>query len=281
MDDFEIRNLPMPFGAEVIGFDMARHWTGEGRARLRRAFDERGAFVFRDLDVDFAGQDRICRLLVGDESPTDPSRLLERRISNRGDDEALAPNGRLMYHADAMWHPDQHRVISLYAEVVEPGVARTMLADSANAWRTLPEEMRERLRGKRAWHESGQVFHRGGDDLARPQRTREYHTVKPVPFIHPDTGDELLFVSQQMTHYFMDMERDESEALLMQLFDHLYADDAVYVHDWRRHDLLVIDNIRMQHSRENVERDGPTRILRKAIAPMPKVRAEKPVYNAT
>ena len=40
--DFEIRNMPMPFGAEVIGFFADEHWTPEGRARLRQAFDERG-----------------------------------------------------------------------------------------------------------------------------------------------------------------------------------------------------------------------------------------------
>lgn len=279
MEDFAIRNLSLPFGAEVIGFDPEKHWTPENRVRLRRAFDERGAFVFRDLNIDFPWQDRICRLLVGDESPTDPSKLLERRISNKGDGDALAPNGRLMFHADAMWHPQQHRIISLYAENVEPGVARTILADSAYAWKSLPEEMREKLRGKQAKHESGQVYHRGGDDLARPLRTQEYSTIKPVPLIHPDTGDELLFVSQQMTHYFTDMDPDESEALLMQLFDHLYNDAIIYVHEWKPRDLLVIDNIRMQHSRENVERDGPTRVLRKAIAPMPKVRSERPVYK--
>jgi taurine dioxygenase len=279
VEEFEIRDLTEAFGAEVIGFDMARHWTEQGRARLRRAFDERGAFIFRDLDVDFAGQERICRLLVGDESPPDPSKMLVRHVSNKGDDEALAPNGRLMYHADAMWHPNQHRVVSLYAETIEPGSARTMLADSATGWRTLPEAMRERLRGMEAWHESGQVFHRGGDDLARPQRSQEYHSIKPLPLVHPDTGDELLFVSQQMTHRFMAMEEDESEALLMQLFDHLYNEDAVYVHDWREKDLMVIDNIRMQHARENVERDGPARILRKAIAPMGRVKTEKPVYK--
>jgi len=280
MKDFEIRNLPKPFGAEVFGFDIARHWTADGRTRLRRAFDERGILVFRDLDVDFAGQDRICRLLVNDESPTDQSKLVERRVSNQGDADALAPNGRLLYHADAMWHPAQHRIVSLYGEKVEPGAGRTMLADSAHAWKSLPEDMRQRLRGKQAWHESGQVYHRGGDDLARPQRTSESSCIKPVPLVHPDTGQELLFVSQQMTHYFVGMEEDESEALLMQLFDHLYDKNAIYVHDWREHDLLVIDNIRMQHARENVERGGPVRVLRKAIAPMGRMKVEAPVYKS-
>jgi taurine dioxygenase len=280
VDTFETRNFPMPFGAEVIGFDIKRDWTEEGRARLRRAFDERGAFVFRDLDVDFAGQDQICRLLAGDESPSDPAKLVERRVSNRGDVDALAPNGRLLYHADAMWHPKQHRIISLYGEMIDPGVARTLLADSAHAWKTLPEEMRNKLRGKQAWHESGQVYRRGGEDLARPQRSQESHCIKPIPFIHPDTGDELLFVSQQMTHRFVDMDEDESEALLLELFDHLYDDDDVYVHEWRPHDLLVIDNIRMQHSRENVEKGGPVRVLRKAIAPMGMMKVESPVYKS-
>jgi taurine dioxygenase len=276
--DFEIRNMSMPFGAEVIGFVADEHWTPEGRARLRRAFDERGAFIFRDIDIDFAWQDRICRLLVGDESPTDPEKLLPRKVSNVEED-ALAPNGRLMWHADAMWFAHQHRVISLYAELVEPGSARTLLADSAYGWKSLPDALRAKIGGRQCHHESGQVYHRGGGDLARPQRTKEQSSIKPVPYIHPDTGDALLFVSEQMTHFVTDMPEEESEALLQELFAHLYDDGVVYVHEWRRHDLMVIDNIRMQHSRENVERGGPARTLRKAIAPMPKVRTERPVYT--
>jgi taurine dioxygenase len=34
----------------------------------------------------------------------------------------------------------------------------------------------------------------------------------------------------------------------------------------------------MQHARGNVERDGPTRTLRKVIAPIPTVQAEAPRY---
>jgi taurine dioxygenase len=42
----------------------------------------------------------------------------------------------------------------------------------------------------------------------------------------------------------------------------------------------VFDNITMQHGRGNVERNGPTRTLRKVIAPIPNIKAEAPQYAA-
>ena len=53
----------------------------------------------------------------------------------------------------------------------------------------------------------------------------------------------------------------------------------VYEHEWREGDLLVFDNITMQHARGNVDRDGPTRTLRKVIAPIPNIKAETPRYE--
>ena len=82
-----------------------------------------------------------------------------------------------------------------------------------------------------------------------------------------------------MTHNIVELPDDESEALLLKLFDHLYSPENVYEHEWEKGDLVVFDNITMQHARGNVERDGPTRTLRKVIAPIPKIKAEAPRYE--
>ena len=273
----QIRNMDKGFGAEVIGLDPTREIDAETRQALCKAFDDRGALLFRGLDIDFAWQDRLCRMLIGDDSPGATETRKEMHVSNKEDD-GLAPNGRLMFHADMMWHEEPFQVLSLYAITTEPGSARTMLTSTANAWQTLPEDLRKQIEGKHARHQTGQAYNRGGDDLLVPQRDVEVSTIKPVPQIHPRTGKPLLYTSQQMTHNIVELPDDESEALLLKLFDHLYSPDMVYEHEWRDGDLLVFDNITMQHSRGNVERDGPTRTLRKVIAPMPKIKAEAPRY---
>jgi taurine dioxygenase len=110
-------------------------------------------------------------------------------------------------------------------------------------------------------------------------RTADHSTVKPIPLIHPRTGKPILYVSQQCTREIVGMVADESEALLQELFDHLYSPGLVYEHHWVDGDLLVFDNIAMQHARGNVDANGPTRTLRKVIAPVPAAPAEKPRFS--
>jgi taurine dioxygenase len=273
----QIRNLDKGFGAEVIGLDPTKEMDAETRQALRQAFDERGALLFRGLNIDFAWQDSLCRMLIGDETPGATATRKENHVSNKEED-GLAPNGRLMFHADMMWHEEPFQVLSLYAITTEPGSATTTLTSSANAWEALPDDLRKQIEGKHARHQTGQVYNRGGDDLLVPQRSVEVSTIKPIPNIHPRTGKPLLYASQQMTHHIVELPDDESEALLLKVFDHLYSPEMVYEHEWRDGDLLVFDNITMQHSRGNVERDGPTRTLRKVIAPIPNIKAEAPRY---
>jgi taurine dioxygenase len=267
--DFRIRNLPGHFGAEISDFDPSADWSRDTRLALKKAFDERGALLFRGLDLDFARQDRICRMLIGDDGPG---------ATTNKEDDGLAPSGRLMFHADMMWHEEPFQVLSLYALDVAPGSATTSLTSSEYAWRVLPDDLRRQVEGKHARHQTGQVYHRGGDDLLRPQRSVEQSTITPIPKTHPRTGKPLLYVSQQMTHNIVELPDDQSEALLRRIFDHLYAPEMVYEHHWQKGDLLVFDNLTMQHARGNVDRDGPERTLRKVIAPLPTINAEAPRF---
>jgi taurine dioxygenase len=273
----QILNLNKGFGAEVVGLDPTKPIDGETRQALRKAFDERGALLFRGLNIDFAWQDSLCRMLIRDDGPGATETRKENHVSNKEED-GLAPSGRLMFHADMMWHEEPFQVLSLYAITTEPGSATTSLTSTAHAWQTLPDDLRKQIEGRHARHQTGQVYSRGGDDLLMPQRSEEKSTIKPVPAIHPRTGQPLLYVSQQMTHNVVELPDEESETLLLKIFDHLYAPDVVYEHEWRNGDLLVFDNITMQHARGNVERDGPTRTLRKVIAPIPNIKAEAPRY---
>ena len=85
----------------------------------------------------------------------------------------------------------------------------------------------------------------------------------------------MLYVSQQMTCAIEGLSPAESEALLEELFSHLYRAECIYEHDWRHHDLVAWDNVSVQHARPNVTVEGPVRTLRKVFAPLPP-RSAKP-----
>jgi alpha-ketoglutarate-dependent taurine dioxygenase len=277
MPQFEARNLIDAFGTVITGLDLSEDFDAETRAALRQLFDRRGALVFRGLDIENETQDRLCRMLCGDDDVR-TDQPAAKYVSNTEKDGA-APYGRLLFHADQMWFSDPSQVLSLYGKMVEPGAATTSLASGVAAWERLPADLKARVENLEALHVTGTVFSRGGDDLLRAHRERDVSNVKPAIIKHPRTGKLVLYVSQQTTRQLVGFEPEESEALLQELFSYLYAPEAVYEHVWQDGDLLVIDNIALQHARSNVELNGPKRTLRKVIAPIPKGFMETPTFK--
>jgi taurine dioxygenase len=276
MAQIEIRNLIDAFGAIVSNLDLSQPFNEDTRRILRQTFYDRGALIFRGREIDSTSQDRLCRMLV-DEAEHDAGMRDPMYVSNT-EKGANAPYGRLLFHADMMWHPQPFQVLSLYGVKIEPGSANTSLASGTHAWETLPADLRKRVEGLTARHVTGTVYSRGGDDLLRSDREREESTVKPIKFIHPRTGKPVLYVSQQTTREIVGFGPEESEDLLQTLFAHLYAPSVVYEHTWQDGDLMVFDNIALQHARGNVELNGPKRTLRKVIAPIPKVAMQSPTF---
>jgi alpha-ketoglutarate-dependent taurine dioxygenase len=100
-------------------------------------------------------------------------------------------------------------------------------------------------------------------------------TVSKLGKVHPRTGETILYACEQMTKEVVGLPYAESEAILELVFAHLYDPAAQWDHEWREGDFVVWDNIAMQHSRKNVEIEGPARHLRKAASPMPKLRPDQ------
>lgn len=57
--------------------------------------------------------------------------------------------------------------------------------------------------------------------------------------------------------------------LLEEPFAYLYQDEVVYKHNWPNGDLIVWDNLAVQHGRPSITISGPPRNLRKIGLPMP------------
>jgi alpha-ketoglutarate-dependent taurine dioxygenase len=100
-------------------------------------------------------------------------------------------------------------------------------------------------------------------------------TVTRIDYTHPRTGETVLHICEQMTHSVIGMPQAASEDLLTSLFAHLYRPEGRLEHQWRQGDLVVFDNIALQHSRGRVVKEGPARTLRKVASPMPRLRPDQ------
>jgi alpha-ketoglutarate-dependent taurine dioxygenase len=282
MSDFQVRELNPTVGAEITGLDTSKPLDEATMAELRKLFDDRGVLVFKGLDIDEDYQRDIVWGLIGKEAPPE---VVERAhttgpmlVSNTAEGGA-APYGRLLYHCDTMWAENPQPIISLYGLRVNGASAPTMFVSMGAGWDALPEDLRERVSQLEARHgqEDGVYPNRGGD--ADVQDTKyeggSHSTVTPVAHRHPRTEREMLYVSQQCTIEILGLDHDENEELLEELFEHLYADDRVIEHHWEQGDLVVWDNVAVQHARGVVDLEGPERTLRKVFGPMTLTDREK------
>ena len=273
MGEPRVRHLDAPFGVEVHGFDPRADPDDDTVHRLRTAFDEHGLVIFRDVDIDFFEQQSLVDMLVDAEpslvdGKTSTGQVMEPFHVTNEEDGAYVGTGRLLFHTDAMWSDDPFELISLYGVRVHPDATPTMYVNTARAWTTLPEDLRERIEGLHAVHGEGQHSYEGDDYASHPGEQDRTYTA-PVGMCHRRTGQTMLYVSEQQTRAIVELAPADSDELLAQLRAHLYAPENRVEHHWQEGDLVAWDNLTIQHARADVRQDGPTRTLRKVVVPPP------------
>jgi alpha-ketoglutarate-dependent taurine dioxygenase len=273
MSRIEIVDFEAPFGAEVKNFNPREALDDEQWQLLWDAFDRRSLLLFRDLDIDYPGQSLLSDTLAGIEHgpdvwDDDPESHLYVSNTREG---AVTKFGRLLFHSDMAWAEHPLEVLSLYAVEIEEPAVPTFFASTANAWQTLPEDLRAEVEGLAAYHSAGQYKRDPDDDLVEAVPEQPKSVIKPLAHPHPRAGGTILYCNEQMTRYVVDVAPETSERLLAELFEHLYAPENVVAHQWHEQDLVVIDNLAVQHARPNVTADGATRTLRRFVGPLSEI----------
>ena len=272
MEQLQIRKYTPTVGAEIIGFDPHAPIEQHDWKLLSKTFDECVMLAFRDIDLSVARQHEIVEIL---QAGGDVSAI--RGINTEGfscvsnkEEDGGAPYGRLLYHADMMWSEIANQTPSLYALEAEQPATPTTFTNIIHAWKALPEDMKERLKGLSARHESGQQG-RGETEyegeLIQPKWGKTHETVKPIAMPHPRTGEIMLYVCEQQTREIVGLPKKESDALLDRLFEHMYRPEWIWAHQWQPRDLVIWDNMAAQHGRPYVKGGGSARTLRKIHAP--------------
>jgi taurine dioxygenase len=265
--------LDAPFGA-LLHLEGEAPLGEEQQAFLRGAFAEHGLLVVRDGPLSDARQLELLAPL-GRVEPDESGDPLRMEVTNQHD-ASTAPEGELVFHYDYAYDPEPIPGISMYGAVVEGAVTPTCFANSASVLDRLPAALVTRLRSIEAAHA---CFLQRHDDPGRRSQEPDplirrgepgwgpdhYWTHHPAIFEN-EFGIETLFLCLQHTDRLIGLSRNESDALLSEVYAALYAPDQVYVHAWQPDDLVLWDNLTIQHARPEPI-DSPRTLRRYHLSP--------------
>jgi len=243
--------LSAALGVEIENLDAGQPFDSGTAEDLRRLYREHRLLLLRDQQLDEDAQLRFAELF-GPVSRRAPAmrRAKAAYVSNERKDGILG-DGELFFHSDNTFFRDPLKAIVLYALEVPAVGGDTLFADCAAAYAKLDPATKARLEGLTTY----QLFDYSSPDYA--QRSREEGTpedapraVHPLVWHDPESGTPVLFLSEHTTVRINELPRDEGEALIAELRAAI-ADPAIgYRHRWRAGDLLVWDNVVLQHARE-------------------------------
>jgi taurine dioxygenase len=201
---------------------------------------------------------------VSNRVGSEPAKKGGGAVSRTGEKE-------LIWHADGTYGPHPGIGTSLLAIEVSPGATPTLFANAIYALETLPGDVRARIEPLRAVHmrdtEGSDSTRRWQDKLmpkdVDPERIRSYE--HPVIFKAPHLDKPILFVNNLMTSHISNLDRDSGDALLEELHQHIVADENVYTHHWEVGDVIIWDNIALQHCRPDAMGDAPRHLRRLSL----------------
>ena len=244
--DMQIQPLH-PVGAVVNGLDLRQPLAEHTRAALLQAFNDHAMLLFRDQDVSIDDMKRLATVFgtVSDqgEAPGGVNYVSNTRppgLNEAGEHTLRGGDGELQFHFDHCFQEHVLRGIMLYGVEVPPEGGDTLFADVREATRRLPPEVRARIDGKTIRHKSW-------------LRTGQPEADHPIMFEHPRTGERVLFYSRLQAREIYGIPQDECDQLFRQFTGLIESKDIIYRHKWKLRDLLVLDNIALQHARENFD----------------------------
>ena len=245
-----VEPLDAPLGAVLAGVDGRKKLPGRDLQSIEQALLEHLVVVIPDveddvdwlLDVGRRFGPLVPHILTRFHHPkTSEMSIISANMDNVESRETVQPAGAF-WHSDLSYCRDPSDAIFLYATHVPSDGGDTSIANMQRAYEALPDSSRKAIGELTATHRYGWGG-KGAITEPDPERRAQYpDVVHPVVRVHARTGRRSLFVNPGYTMCINGVSRDESDAILGELFAHSRRDEFCYRHRWAVGQLVVIDN---------------------------------------
>lgn len=185
------------------------------------------------------------------------------------------------WHSDFSFFEEPPMASVLYSLEVPDVGGDTVWVNMAAAYRALPKRTKRFLKGRTVIHTGTpygvanapdpDIQFKGSIDIERNNPEADRETPHPAVCRHPDSGEEILFVSPTYTTRFGDMSQQESEPILKDLFGHCTRPEFSCRFRWFANTVAVWDNRSTIHYAVN-DYDGHRRLMYRTA-----IKGDRPV----
>jgi alpha-ketoglutarate-dependent taurine dioxygenase len=254
-----LRPISNNFGVEVCGVDLGGPLPEHTAKAIESAFLAYELLLFRGQSVSRGAQVRFTAYFGELELPINlqyrgsdyPEVHTVSNLDENGNPteaKGLANPGNFYWHTDGSYLKAPPSCTVLYGHEIPLRGGDTHFASAAHAYETLDEQLRQGVEGKYIVHSWAQSRINSG---SRPATAKELRAAPPVkhPLVrtHPMTARKALFMGNHSAN-IAGMDEAKSRTIMGELLSHATKPAAVYSHQWRAGDLVMIDNRCLLHS---------------------------------
>lgn len=267
-DKITVKKIPAGLGADISGIDLNTVIDAETISDILDAWHDNLVLRFRGQNLDnesfvrFGGQlgelDLPYRSRAGKPSNPDfPEMAVMSNIIENGKPIGGLGNAEAKWHTDLSYLDLPPKGSMLYAlEIPEVG-GNTWFANMYAAYDALPPHLMKKLEGRLCKHDntydSTGALRMGNTDQADPRTSPG--AIHPIFVTHPETKRKCLYLGRRLNAYIMDMDLDESEEILDELFDIAVRPEHLFCQKWKVGDLVIWDNRCTMHYRESFDQN--------------------------
>lgn len=269
------RKLAKTFGAEIEGISVVAEPTAESIAEAKALWAEHKLLLFRGQDVSeedlvgFSRQFGDLEIHVRTEylSPQHPEILYVSNMKKDGKLVGILSDTEVGWHYDQIYLPRPAVGSLLAAHTLPSKRGNTEFADMAAAYAALPEDIKQKLEGKKAT-QPYEAFNRAYSVPTNDSQKRRSPDIdQPIVRTHPITGIKALYLCPGMTTRIVGLNEAESEEMLDYLFEWTVRPEFVYSHEWQAGDCLMWDNACTMHRRDPFDQNEERLMKRTTILP--------------
>jgi len=153
------------------------------------------------------------------------------------------------WHSDVSYNVKPTKAVILRSIKIPPVGGDTMFANMELAWETLDENIKKKIKDKKAIHSSlgGAFFTEKYKAMESNGNHAEYTNEHPIVRTHPETGKKILFVNWTYTKKIIGLEKKESDKILEKIYQHQARLDLTCRFRWTENAVAIWDNRSVQH----------------------------------